>query len=146
MEAERLALETIEDELDYLNHFSRVAIVDALPLGEDLIGIEIWLDAVAHFDVTLSTSGLQASSGIPPSVHISANEQTATTGGSTEVRLIFEATFNPTDTQLSTLSLVRLAPAGKTGMTEATSEKRRRDHRGRKRPRPIQWVELADDS
>lgn len=139
IEQESVASDVIEESLSYVDHCRRFAIADAIPLGEGKFGIELWMDATAFFDVTVSTAGFaDHPEGIPASVEISADESTALLGGAAEVRLVYEVEYDQKEERLGHPRLVRLdavsdaSPrhAGQTGVRS-------------KRPQEISWVELG---
>jgi predicted nucleic acid-binding protein len=139
IEQEPVASDVIEESLSYVDHFRRFAIADAIPLGEGKFGIELWMDATAFFDVTVSTVGFADNpEGIPASVEISADESTALLGGAAEVRLVYEVEYDQKGERLGHPRLVRLDAvsdalpkhAGQTGVRS-------------KRLQEISWIELG---
>lgn len=148
MGVERCVEEIDGDELDYLDHFSKVAIADALSLGADGFGVEIWLSATAFYDVSviLSNRVWDAPSDVRAAIDdgYGLSERSATVGGSAQVLLIFEATYDPESDELTNISLRRMSD----DQGEPSPQQLRRPHRRvrgsqrRKRPRNVGWAEL----
>jgi predicted nucleic acid-binding protein len=108
VEEESFADDVIEEQLDDIDDFLRYGIVDAVPLAGQRFGIEVWVDAVAFFNVTVSTSSFSGQAGIPSGVHLSADETSAELGGSAAVRLVYEVEYDQASANLGLPRLVRV--------------------------------------
>lgn len=113
MSVERYVEEIDIAELDYLDHFGKVAIADILPLGLDGFGVEVWLSATAFYEVSviLSDRVWDAPSEVRAAIDdgFGLSEQSASVGGIAQVLLIFEATYDPESGELANISLRRMS-------------------------------------
>lgn len=136
------------EQLDYLDHFGKVAIADVLPLGGDGFGVEIWLSATAFYEVSvvLSEHVWDASSEVLREVDygFGPNERSATVGGSAQVLLVFEATYDPGSDELANLSLRRMSDDRGEPSPQQLHRPRRRipGAQRRQRPRDVGWAKL----
>lgn len=139
VEQESFAADVIEENVSDVDHFRRFAIADATPLGGGKFGIEVWMDATAFFDVTVSTAGFaDHPEGIPASVEISADENTAQLGGAAEVRLVYDVEYDQKEERLGHPRLMRLDAVP----DDLPQHAERRTGTRPQRVRPINWIEL----
>jgi hypothetical protein len=101
----------VEDEFDYIDHFQRVAIADALPLAGERVGIELWMSSIAFYDVTVTVGPSlgNAPDQVLNQLDWSYSESSPRVGGMADVILVFEAIYDPNSADLIDLGLRQMA-------------------------------------
>ena len=149
-EAEPFAADVVDEEFDYINHFRRVAIADALPLSGQTFGIELWLQATAFYRVEVATSSFwSAPDRVPAGLDLSSDESVAYFGGVADVILTFEARYDSKTEKLGSPELKRMSNDLDEPAPHVLPRRglfRRRSPQRRKRERTIPWAEKATSS
>jgi hypothetical protein len=138
VQEEAFADDVIEEQLDDIDEFLRYGVVDAVPLAGQRFGIEVWVDATAFFDVTVSTGSFSDHPGIPSGIHMAADESTAELGGSAEVRLVYEIEYDQASANLGPPRLVRIISRP----DDAGEDRGQTPPRGRPRLRSVRWISM----
>jgi hypothetical protein len=149
-EAERFIDEVFQEDFEYIDHFHRVAIADAVPLNPGHLAVDLWLSATAFYEVAVypSMSVWDAPDHVASEFDFRSDERTAHLDGLADVILVFEAMYEPSTHDLGKLELRRMATDISEPLPHHPPRERRRLRapQRRKRPREIGWQKRGKES